>query len=236
MISNNTKQIIFDVTANFEGGGWSNLSGNFDGQGISHGLLQQCLGQRSLQPIWKEALNDPSIDKSMFDEVQLSILRSVLTMSKDEQVAWGDSISDPGHKARVVPEWRTPLKAFGEATKPIQMVHADAVFERAIGYCNTFKFKSIRALSFMFDICVQNGSIQTDIIESVLKRLSIENHHTEKSTLLIILDKRLDRCKPQWREDVKLRKECIINGSGWVHEELVNVDDTFGVSDEDFDE
>lgn len=45
--------LALNITGSFEGvAGWQNLTGNFDGQGISMGLLQQNLGQGSLQPIW----------------------------------------------------------------------------------------------------------------------------------------------------------------------------------------
>ena len=42
-----------NVSGSFEGhSGWQNLSNNFDGQGVSMGLLNQNLGQGSLQPLW----------------------------------------------------------------------------------------------------------------------------------------------------------------------------------------
>ncbi len=45
--------VSLDLSGGFEGpNGWSNLSNNFDGQGVSMGLLNQNLGQGSLQPIW----------------------------------------------------------------------------------------------------------------------------------------------------------------------------------------
>lgn len=45
--------VALDLTGGFEGpDGWANLTDNFDGQGFSMGLLNQNLGQGSLQPIW----------------------------------------------------------------------------------------------------------------------------------------------------------------------------------------
>jgi hypothetical protein len=44
-----------NISGSFEGpDGWANLTDNFDGQGISMGLLNQNLGQGSLQPMWIE--------------------------------------------------------------------------------------------------------------------------------------------------------------------------------------
>ncbi len=44
--------LALNITGSFEGhNGWSNLANNSDGQGISLGLLQQNLGQGTLQPV-----------------------------------------------------------------------------------------------------------------------------------------------------------------------------------------
>lgn len=44
--------LALNISGSFEGGnGWQNLTNNFDGQGWSYGLLNQCLGQGSLQPL-----------------------------------------------------------------------------------------------------------------------------------------------------------------------------------------
>ncbi len=67
-----------NVSGSFEGhSGWQNLSNNFDGQGVSMGLLNQNLGQGSLQPLWiglrerspwvLDQVLSPSQKKSMLD-------------------------------------------------------------------------------------------------------------------------------------------------------------------------
>jgi len=45
-------EVALNISGSFEGStGWVNLTNNFDGQGLSLGLLNQCLGQGSLQPM-----------------------------------------------------------------------------------------------------------------------------------------------------------------------------------------
>jgi len=45
-------ELALNVSGSFEGtDAWVNLTNNFDGQGLSLGLLNQCLGQGSLQPM-----------------------------------------------------------------------------------------------------------------------------------------------------------------------------------------
>lgn len=48
----NAFALALNISGSFEGSdGWENLTNNFDGQGLSLGLLNQCLGQGSLQPL-----------------------------------------------------------------------------------------------------------------------------------------------------------------------------------------
>jgi hypothetical protein len=70
--------LALNVTGSFEGNvGWKNLAGNFDGQGISMGLMQQNLGQGTLQPLWIEALQRDrnSVSKELSSGQVLSMQR-----------------------------------------------------------------------------------------------------------------------------------------------------------------
>lgn len=47
--------LALNISGSFEGAsGWANLANNFDGMGLSMGLLNQNFGQGTLQPIWSE--------------------------------------------------------------------------------------------------------------------------------------------------------------------------------------
>ena len=41
------------ITSFYEGSGFDEVTGNFDGQGLSYGILQWNFGQGTLQPIFK---------------------------------------------------------------------------------------------------------------------------------------------------------------------------------------
>lgn len=72
--------LALNVTGTFEGvSGWENLTGNFDGQGVSMGLLQWNLGQGSLQPIWNAMLSRYSSQfANSMTSSQMSSIRSML--------------------------------------------------------------------------------------------------------------------------------------------------------------
>ncbi|MFN9065810.1 MAG: hypothetical protein ACK5V3_01165, partial [Bdellovibrionales bacterium] len=74
--------LALNVTGSFEGNvGWKNLAGNFDGQGISMGLMQQNLGQGTLQPLWIEMLQKDrsSVSKELNSAQVLSMQRMLET-------------------------------------------------------------------------------------------------------------------------------------------------------------
>lgn len=82
-ISENEKAalaIALNITGSFEGNsGWKNLAGNFDGQGISLGLMQQNLGQGTLQPLWIEMLTSHlDVMKNQFSSSQIQSMDQML--------------------------------------------------------------------------------------------------------------------------------------------------------------
>ncbi|NUM58053.1 MAG: hypothetical protein HUU56_05435 [Bdellovibrionaceae bacterium] len=81
-LSNNEKNYLalaMNITGSFEGAkGWANLSNNFDGMGISLGLMQQNLGMGSLQPMLMEAMTSVAIGKVVFDRNKYNLLVQML--------------------------------------------------------------------------------------------------------------------------------------------------------------
>lgn len=74
--------LALNITGSFEGNvGWKNLAGNFDGQGISMGLMQQNLGQGTLQPLWIEMFqkDSASLNQYLSSAQKLSMQRMLET-------------------------------------------------------------------------------------------------------------------------------------------------------------
>ncbi len=70
-----------NISGSFEGvAGWANLTNNFDGEGLSMGLLNQNLGTGSLQPMWVEMRDQhQSVLQSIFSTAQLTSLLKMLS-------------------------------------------------------------------------------------------------------------------------------------------------------------
>ncbi len=84
-LDKNFLALVLNISGSFEGlNGWANLSNNFDGMGISLGILQQNLGMGSLQPILSDFLSKlPKADFSI-EEEKLASLNKMVTQWKND--------------------------------------------------------------------------------------------------------------------------------------------------------
>lgn len=93
--------LALDISGSYEGrSGWANLTNNFDGQGLSMGLLNQTLGTGSLQPLlksmrelypsqWRAAL--PNLARRASIESMLNdYYNSALTLQRVNQLSRTD--------------------------------------------------------------------------------------------------------------------------------------------------
>jgi len=91
--------LALNISGSFEGDqGWANLTNNFDGQGISMGLLNQNLGQGSLQPMWIEMRNAAlSALQSQFSATNLKSMLGMLSKWEGTVSAAAIDIHDYGY-------------------------------------------------------------------------------------------------------------------------------------------
>src|SRR5438128_7569024 len=76
---------------------FAGLSGDFDGQGISFGVLQWNLGQGSLQPLLQKInTTHPDIVESIFGQ-NYAEFKAMLAAPKSEQLEWARSIQNLKH-------------------------------------------------------------------------------------------------------------------------------------------
>src|SRR6185369_10701434 len=105
------------LTGSFETGAafpdcFAGLSGDFDGQGVSFGVLQWNFGQGSLQPLLKRMCDDyPETAKAVFHNSYWQ-LHKVLNSGKTEQMTFARSIQDPNRNTVNEP-WRGMFKTLG---------------------------------------------------------------------------------------------------------------------------
>ena len=200
---------------------FAGISGDFDGQGISFGVLQWNIGQQSLQPLLAQMIGDhPQVCQSIFHE-HLDTIRTLGGESAEEQLKFACSIQTP--KGDVVEPWRGMLVSLGRTNEfqAIQASHASKLLDNSIALCGAYGLRSERAVALMFDIQTQNGSIKplvkTQILADFKQVTASAPDDVEVARMRIIANRVAASARAQFVDDVRVRKLTIAEGKGTVH-------------------
>ncbi len=117
------------------------------------------------------------------------------------------------------PEWKTALQNLSEDPKyvTLQIEEAINLHNKAMGYVNKYRFKTLYSYLFFFDIVVQNGGISSSTESQYSTWESANKTASESTKLLRLLEYRLLLVNSQYVADVRSRKTSIIKGTGTVH-------------------
>lgn len=225
--------LCLKITSGFEGTSFGTVAGNFDGMGISAGLLQWNLGQGTLQ----------SFILSQCDLMSFNFpipLRPLQQMSPADSVVWAkDHMLDANGK--LLPEWKAAWIEF--LTTPsvvnVQKRAIDKYFQRAKEIAGKlgFSHEHVRAMCWAFDVAVQDGSCDIDRPDVnreqaniVMSKYSGDNYalwvkeelDDDQIVLVIASHLRALQSRAAYREDVFSRKCTIATGIGIVHKTLFN--------------
>ena len=222
---------------------FAGLSNNFDGQGISFGVLQWNFGQGSLTPLLQKINNNhPDLCKNIFGSLYYDFDR-IFKMTKAEQLAWAKSIQYTqlkNGKLRwyIDPNWIKAFRNLGITDEmiEIQTEAAGIIYQKALSLTNEYELTTERGVALLFDIITQNGSVDRNgsggrIKEDYMKippSLSNDEKQTEK--MIIIANRRAEVSKSQYVEDVRSRKLTIAKGEGKVHSKQYNLKDEFNIT------
>jgi hypothetical protein len=214
---------------------FAGLAGDFDGQGLSFGALQWNFGQGTLQPMLSEmATAHPDIMSSLFGD-NLGAFNAMLGSPRTQQLAWARGIQDSA-KHTVSDPWKSLFKALGLTPEfqAIEMAHAATYHTAAVQLWQRFSLSTERAQALMFDISVQNGSISS-ATEAFIRAdfaaipAGSAPMDAELAKLQAIANRVAEASKPQYVEDVRVRKLTVANGSGTVHGVVYNLEQQFGI-------
>ncbi len=212
---------------------FAGLSGNFDGQGISFGVLQWNLGQGSLQPMILEMdSKHRDVLRAAF-HVDYTALIAAMKLPKKEGVAWAKTIQN--NKFVINEPWRGEFKTLGRTPEyqAIQTAHADGNFQKALAWVAEYGLWSQRAAALMFDIRTQNGSIKPATKQLILADFAalpaMSEADREVARMRIVANRRAEAANPIWVEDVRKRKLTIANGAGTVHGKPYDLAATYGI-------
>lgn len=229
------------LTGSFETGRMSpdcfaRLSGDFDGQGMSFGVLQWNFGQGTLQPLLKEMNAEHSdLLRDIFDEEYKTLIEVLEEDGYEDQMEWVRSIQDLIRHFIYEP-WRGFFKTLGrtEEFQKIQTKHSLNLYQKVLDLCTEYELWSERAVALMFDIKVQNGSIRRDVRLTIKQdfgklKPDLDRESLEVEKMRIVANRRAEASKPRWVEDVRSRKLCCANGEGIVHGSTYHLERQFGI-------
>jgi hypothetical protein len=206
------------LTADFEGHGFGLAQGNFDGAGITWGIIGFTLAGGELQRVLQEIDNraQGTVDRA-FGELART-WRDVMAQPVAEQIAWADSISLGAGKARLPPAWVQVFARLG-ALPVTQQVQTDAAlhkyFEPALRSAQRLGLQTERGVALCFDTHVQSGGLKPSVFEAAQ---AFPAASTESDRLPLLANAIAQAVsKPQYRADVLARRMCIATGLGTVH-------------------
>lgn len=248
------------VTGKFEGNkGFANLSGNFDGQGISAGVLQWNLGQGSLQPILLEMLEASGYAGLFVNELtELASLNPAQAVSKS--LLYQESNKLRGDFKLAFTSLLTDPQSINVQKKYMRKIYkASSTLVTKFG----FSSDSLLANLFFFDLITNSGSMKTitpenidavmsdpDLLESTLTEISTfvastgnyyENTSEiysddalgllseEQIKLLVIAYFRASLSSQAWKLVAFARRAAIAMGSGYINKEFITITNLLGI-------
>jgi hypothetical protein len=214
---------------------FSELAGNFDGEGISFGVLQWNLGQGTLQPLLSSMLeSDPNTMAEVFQD-DMGDLKRVLRLPLERQVKWALSIQSSSRDDIFEP-WKGFFQALGRTPsfQSIQMNHSERIYRQAVALSKEYDLNTNRGLALLFDVCVQNGCIGSETGARIRADYSAIPESDSPSAeqvarMQAIANRVAESSRAEFVEDVRTRKVVIANGKGRVHNVFYDLADQFSI-------
>lgn len=216
-----TQDRSLQLTAAFEGHGFTLAQGNWDGAGITWGIVGFTLKHGELSKIILGIFDEnPALVRQSFGENAEELI-DILNSPKAVQMQFADGISLGTTKTTIKEPWRSGFKAFGEIAEvqALQLELANEDYgQPAAQTADKFGLKSELGRALAFDIHVQNGGIKASARKEIETALEDTPTTTEQELRVIIANAVADGSTSH-KEDVRSRKLTVATGTGKVHGE-----------------
>ncbi len=213
------KQRCLQITADFESTGFTKAVGNFDGAGITWGIIGFTLSNGELGKLLREIRTaHPAVFSAAFGDLETKIV-AVLNSSHADQIQFANSISIGSSKVRILPEWAAAFDRLGQdpQVQEMQLQRTENFFNIAARDVERFKVENELGLGLCFDIAVQNGGIDQTEGTRIKNKVAQTPPTTPQDLRMIIANVVAENSKPQFIEDVRKRKLTLATGRGAVH-------------------
>jgi hypothetical protein len=213
------RQRCLQLTADFEGTGFTKAVGNFDGAGLTWGIIGFTLSNGELTQLLKEIRSSlPAVFSAAFGDLTDRI-NHVLGAGHAEQMAFANSISVGSSKMKILDVWANAFERLGgdPAVQEIQLRHTQKFFDIAESDVERFGVENELGLALCFDIAVQNGGIDSTEAARIRSKINQTPPTTQQDLRIIIANVVAENSRPKFIEDVRRRKLTMATGTGTVH-------------------
>ena len=216
----------FEVTSGFETSGdkFQQVTGNFDGAGLSFGPAQVNFGTGTLQPLFEKfaAADRAALAACFTDPDDWEEWQRVMAMpSRDDQVAWANGISTGARLANVMQPWKGYFQAVGRVPgfREIMVEHILRKYGRKLlraagllqSMCPDIRMDHLRCFCSLYDLVVQQGSL--DKAADAIRARIVDDPPVDQFDLVrIAVEERGRRAKSRWRADCVSRRLGILEG------------------------
>lgn len=206
-----------ELTAAFEGHGYSLAEGNWDGAWLTWGIIGFTMKYGKVQKIVLEVFaTAPQLINQAFGENSDRLIQ-IMEAPGGEQEAWVNTISIG---SRLAEPWRSGfarLGQFPEVRREQQDVARNDYFVPALGTAQNLRLQTELGLALCFDIHVQDGGVSQEAAAIIQQATATQPPSTEADVRRIVANAVADTARAAFREDVRQRKLTIALGQGTVH-------------------
>ncbi len=212
------------VTAAYETSGdpYQQVTGNFDGAGLSFGPIQCNLGSGTLQELFRRfrGENGPLLRICFKDnDPDYHAFWKVLDGSRAKAVRWADGLSTGSSKHGLSRPWKGYLQAVGreEVFRGVMLRYAYDKYGKVL--LSTLSFmkgispvavNNLRCLAALYDMGVQQGGFEKARSE-IITRVFNEQPIDEFALTRIVLEERAKKANKRWRADCLSRRLGILD-------------------------
>lgn len=218
-------ETAFSITAGFETSGdrFQQVTGNFDGAGISFGPAQWNFKSGTLVPLFREfeKADADALRECFPDDIDFQEWTSVMGRPVDEQIDWADKISTGRGKHDVNQPWKGYLQAVGrvERFRAVMVEQAlrkyggkllDAI-KYLQGIVPGIQIDHLRCICSLYDLVIQQGSLNRARSE-IEERIREQSPKDQFELVGLAVEERGRKASPAWRADCVSRRLGILNG------------------------
>jgi len=228
--TNDVVNVARNISKQFEVGNSNQIAGNFDGQGLSLGYFQWCIGQGTLQPMLNRMDKEYNAEMKSIFGTNYGSIHNMILGTQENQLKWANTINDSTNT--IVEPWYSQFVSLCNNQHFINIESDTEAYkiEQAMIICDKYNLKTVRGFALAFDIVIQNGSISSDATKIIDTAIEQNPNMIEKDLLEVIANAIADTSTNN-AEDIRSRKMSIVNGQGTVHGSVLYLDKNYGLSD-----